>query len=128
MVLSKGYRFLIVGTMTVIIDFSVYQSLRCCELLDINMAKLSGFIAGTIFSYIANKSWTFRKNFNDDVAKSVPLFFILYACTMWVNVSVNAFVLQKIIYVPFSVWLAFLIATIVSALINFFGMKHFVFK
>jgi putative flippase GtrA len=128
MVWRESYRFLIVGTLTVVIDFSTYQGLRFFELLDIDTAKLLGFILGTIFSYIVNKLWTFRKRGKDDFSKSLPLFLLLYAFTMWINVSLNSLVLNALIGVAYSIGIAFLCATFVSALVNFIGMKFLVFR
>ena len=55
-------------------------------------------------------------------------FVILYSITLTANVIVNAAALQNLTNTVSSVQKAFLLATVVSALLNFLGMKFYVFK
>ena len=43
--------FVVVGVITVLIDFIVYNVLVEFRLSDVNVAKGVGFVSGTIFSY-----------------------------------------------------------------------------
>lgn len=118
--------FLIVGTLTVIVDFLSYQGLIMLENLDVNIAKGTGFMTGTLFAYFANRVWTFghkphRKG-------SIWRFLFLYTSTLGTNVLINSFILHLFAGSMQAIQIAFLVATGVSASLNFLGMKHFVFK
>jgi putative flippase GtrA len=153
--------FLIVGTLTVIIDFLTYRGLSWAQLLDMNSAKGLGFLTGTLFAYFANRFWTFGHKAH--AAGSVWRFIIVYSFTLAANVLVNAFliawlpnnvpallnmlmaaskfistynpiyheiniILSKIMSKEAGIQIAFSVATVTSAILNFIGMKLFVFK
>ena len=124
MIRREAAIFLVVGTLTVVVDFSSYQSLIWAG-VGHSFAKAFGFIAGTIFAYFANKYWTFSHA--RQATNSVPRFAALYAITLGVNVLVNQGVLNLMGFEALWVTLAFVLATGVSAVLNFMGMKFFVF-
>lgn len=118
--------FLIVGILTVLIDYIVYRGLVWSLPVHVDMAKAISFIVGTIFAYFANRSWTFQHQ--SPIKSSAIRFMMLYGLTLSINVGTNALCLM--VFEPFNykLVLAFLIATGLSALLNFIGMKFFVFK
>ena len=118
--------FLIVGSLTALIDFLSYRSIVWTELLGVDTAKGVGFILGTGFAYFANRAWTF--GFNKHLAGSLWRFVALYTITLTANVVLNMLVLEILATTPGAVELAFLFATVVSATLNFIGMRSFVFK
>ena len=126
MVKKEIFIFLIVGAITVIIDFLIYYLLLESFPKNINISKTIGFISGTVFSYFANRFWTFGhiKNKNNSSWK----FIIVYLLTLLINVQVNSLLLFLLIDIYFNLQIAFLLATITSASLNFLGMKYFVFK
>jgi len=112
--------FLFVGIATVLVDFLTYHGLMKAGFIPI-LAKTAGFLAGTLFSYFANKFWTFgQKTY---VAGSVWRFSLLYITTLFVNVFINSTALKFT-----SISVSFLAATGISAVLNFLGMRFFVFK
>lgn len=116
--------FFVVGVLTVTIDFIIYMILIKMDILGINYSKAIGFISGTIFSYLANRYWTFKfegKILNLGV---IIKFIILYSFSLLINVKLNEFVFLKTEILS----LAFLFATAISATTNFTGMKLIVFK
>jgi putative flippase GtrA len=118
--------FLIVGLLTVLVDFVSYHGLVGSALIPVNAAKAAAFLAGSLFAYFANRFWTFGH-----VAQRTGnawRFAVLYGATLSSNVLVNALVLTMLVGVEGSIQLAFLAATSVSACLNFLGMKLFVFK
>jgi putative flippase GtrA len=118
--------FLVVGSLSVLTDYLIYRFLLRENLLTVEEAKCVGFIAGTVFGYFANRHWTFGGRL---VQKGSPWrFALLYAITLSVNIGLNAVALNAFIALTAAVPLAFLIATAVSATMNFVGMKFFVFK
>jgi putative flippase GtrA len=118
--------FLIVGCLTVLLDFLSYRGLIWSGLLGTSSAKAVGFLVGTVFAYFANRAWTFRQTVH--APGSAWRFFLLYAVTLAANVSVNAAALALMFGVGIALQAAFVLATGVSTILNFLGMKFFVFK
>jgi putative flippase GtrA len=118
--------FLVVGILSVLIDFSVYQVCLYTGLLNIDTSKGIGFLLGAIFSYVANRNWTFQYTLNSLLVKW--RFILLYLITLGLNVVVNSLVLKINVDNYFTNYIAFILATGLSAISNFFGMKFFVFK
>jgi putative flippase GtrA len=118
--------FLIVGSLTVGLDFVTYHSLIWMGVLGVDLAKAIGFLAGTLFAYFANRLWTFGHH---APAPGSPLrFALLYTTTLTANVLVNAGCLALFSTLSMRIQAAFLFATGFSAILNFLGMKLFVFK
>ena len=126
MIKKEASIFIIVGLVTIAIDFLVYRGLVGRGIVDINLAKAIGFFAGTIFSFFANKLWTFGHK--EHKQGSVWCFVPLYSLTLLVNIYVNSFVLSIFTGPEKAILVAFIIATSLSAFLNFIGMKHFVFR
>jgi|TARA_B110000259_G_scaffold8037_1_gene8784 putative flippase GtrA len=121
-------KFLIVGSLTVGFDFLVYLSLISTAITNADIAKLLGFLSGTIFAYFANRFWTFKNQNEVAIVSSIWRFSLLYSLTLLVNVSVNSFFLVFLEGKIYQMQHAFLIATCLSASLNFLGMKYFIFK
>lgn len=124
--------FLVVGLLTVAIDFAIYRTLIYSNLLGsngFNLAKGVGFIGGTIFAYFANRFWTFNQQTTGK--GSVARFTLVYLLGLAANIAVNFLSihwLTPLVLIPeYILLLAFLFATGISATLNFIGMKFFVF-
>ena len=124
--------FLIVGLLTVVIDFLIYRALmhfNPFELNSINIAKGVGFVGGTIFAYFANRFWTFRQQTTS--SGSVTRFILVYILGLCANIAINylsiSWLSNAIITPEYILLIAFVLATGVSASLNFIGMKFFVF-
>ena len=115
-----------VGASTVLVDFIIYRGLIGFQVMEVDMAKATGFLAGTLFAYFANRFWTFGHK--SQAPGSAWRFSALYASTLGANVLINAVALKLLADTVFAFQLAFLFATGVSASLNFLGMKLFVFK
>lgn len=118
--------FLVVGSLTVLLDFLTYRGLVWTALLGIDAAKAAGFLTGMAFAYFANRVWTFGHA--RQAAGSAPRFVALYTLTLGANVLINALVLIACAGFAGAVGIAFLLATGTSAVLNFIGMKFFVFR
>ena len=116
--------FLVVGSLTVVLDFTMYYGLTHFFSCNINFAKATGFIGGCIFAYFTNRYWTF----NQPVTRSGSLwrFILVYALGLITNVLINQGILSSWDS-PAALYAAFLMATGVSATLNFIGLKWFVF-
>ena len=124
--------FLVVGLLTVAIDFILYRGLIYIDLLElgsVNLAKGLSFIGGTIFAYFANRFWTFNQQ--NTRAGSIGRFILIYVLGLSANILVNhlsiTWIDHYIVTPKYTLFLAFLMATGVSAALNFIGMKFFVF-
>jgi len=118
--------FLVVGSLTVLVDFVSYRGLIWSGKLDVDMAKAVGFLAGTLFAYFANRFWTFGHK--PHAPGSAWRFVVLYMSTLGANVLVNSLALKLLVNSVAAVQIAFVLATGVSASLNFLGMKIFVFR
>ena len=108
------------------IDYLTYQSFVWMDLLEVDAAKALGFLGGTIFAYFANRIWTFSHQ--KTISGSMWRFIILYSATLGINVVANAMMLGMLADFIGVVQIAFVFATGLSACLNFWGMKLFVFK
>jgi putative flippase GtrA len=118
--------FVLVGCITVLIDFLVYQSLLLSNTLTVEIAKGGGFVIGTCFAYFANRAWTFRTEQSSRF--SLWKFLILYPVTLVINVTINSATLTILAESLIEIYVAFGLATMVSASLNFVGMKYVVFR
>lgn len=117
-------RFFVVGVFAVVIDFLVYRLLLLAA-IGLSPAKGMSFCTGAVFSYFANERFTFRTRGN---RLAFSRFWAVYLVSLAVNVSVNAVAVALLAGVPFAITLAFLVATGVTASLNFVGMKFLVFR
>lgn len=114
-------RFLAAGILAVGTDFSSYWIL--VDLLPVDIAKGISFLSGSLVAFVINRTWTFKQ---DSPAYSSALpFACLYSLTFLANVGMNHFILN---YVADIKLLGFLIATGTSTVLNFIGMKFWVFS
>ena len=118
--------FLIIGALTVLIDFVFYRYLFFVVEADLNLAKGLSFFAGTIFAYLSNRIFTF--GYKSHALGTLYRFIPLYMITLIINVLINMGVLNSMSFLKYIETIAFIVATAVSASINFIGMKFYVFK
>ena len=122
---NELFRFLIVGIITVLLDFIFYYLILSINLFDHEIAKGVSFVIGLIFAFFANKKWTFR-SFKKSI-KEYWKFLLLYSFSLIINIFTNSFFLIILKFTIYKLAISFLIATICSATINYLGMKYFVF-
>jgi putative flippase GtrA len=115
-------RFLIAGLTAVGTDFITYYIILNFLHRDIDIAKTLSFILGTVVAFVVNKYWTFERY--EKSYKQIFQFTILYSTTLFVNVMANRLILDF----AELFFLAFLIATGASTILNFAGQKWWVFK
>lgn len=115
-------RFLVAGFSAVATDFVSY--LMLIEYLDKPYAKGISFVLGSVVAFLVNKYWTFSSGRAHSV-NEIFKFGALYMSTLIANVLVN----QVALFIfPALLMLAFLMATGTSTVLNFLGMKFWVFK
>jgi putative flippase GtrA len=112
--------FLIIGLIAVGIDYVVYSTLVVYE-FDVSFSKSVGFIIGTFFSFAGNRSYTFESTFS----KSILIkYFLIYFCTMNLNVILNNKFLEIFIDIEFKKPISFILATGFCAGVNFFSLNY----
>ncbi len=120
---TKLSRFLIVGSSTVLIDLLAYITLS--GLITIRpIAKGISFALGSIYSYQMNRVWTFKSG--SAYSKQIILFFVVYIFGLILNVTSNQFFINHLYFYKYQI--AFIFATLLSAIFNFTLMKKLVFR
>lgn len=117
-------RFLIVGSICVLVDLGVYSALTEGTGLAISASKALSYLAGIVVGFMLNKRWTFessRRTWHEAIT-----YFALYAATLGVNVGCNRLVLSVIGADHRT--LAFLMATGLTTVLNFIGMRLVTFR
>ena len=123
MVRGQAVRFVLVGAVTALADYGGYRLLLALD-VPISPAKAVGFVVGTTLSYLLNRAWTFAATGR---GHAVGRFVVLYAATLIVNVAVNAAAVGALDGVAGRITVAWVISQAVASLLNFLGMRHFVF-
>ncbi|MBL7837198.1 MAG: GtrA family protein [Bacteroidetes bacterium] len=146
LVIKQITKFFIIGVSAVLVDFIVYYVMSDFMAINTDISKAFGFIIGTIYTYFLNKKWTWKHTEKSNKGM-VFMFGIVYAVSFIFNLLINKYGLA---YLPHNLisltaqssdgkistlfaikgekFLAFFLATVVSAIINFIGQKFLVFK
>ncbi len=120
-------RFLVVGVVSVGIDSLVYAGLLHAGLAT-TPAKGISYLLGMAAGFVGNKYWTFgsrRRTLDEPVT-----YVLLYAVTLLVNMTCNAGALHLLtghLPLPYIKPGAFLIATGVTTVLNYLGMRFITF-
>ena len=125
--LKQIRRFLVIGVLSVLTDLAVYLLLTWLG-LHIHASKGISYVSGMVVGFLGNKFWTFESSRRS--AGEPITYVVLYAITLGVNVAVNALVLGLLAGVfspPWTKGLAFLVATGVTTVLNFLGMRFITF-
>ena len=111
----------LIGIISLLIDIIVYVLLSDVFLISKSLSKIISYILASINSFLGNKIFTFKlKSYNF----REPLKFILiYTISFFANFLTHDFFLNV-----FNGFQPFIIASIVSIIINFSGLKIWVFK
>jgi putative flippase GtrA len=120
-------RFLVIGVLSVLVDLAVYLILTRLG-LSTHLSKGISYVSGMVLGFIGNKFWTFESARRS--ASEPTTYLLLYAATLLVNVAVNATVLAMFADVLPPRWnkaWAFLVATGVTTVLNFLGMRFVTF-
>ena len=114
-------RFLIIGFFSTGIDFMLYFFLS--ERISITISKGIAMTAASVFSYFANKKFTFRDNEKTNI-RYLVMFYIVFAANIGVNVGINALLFQ----VTHHKLAAYGCATAAGMTVNYLGQRFWVFN
>ena len=114
--------FLINGIIGFIIAMSCYLFL-IYQSIDIDISAAIGYVLGAVSSFFLNKKITFEDESKVSY-KIVLRFTLIYSFSLFINVETNFLSYNILNNHP----LSFTIAVSVSTIINFIGLKYFVFR
>ena len=122
---NVGSRFLLVGGVSFSVDTCLYFSGLHIG-LNTALSKAISFASGMVVAFVLNKRYTFQTREGQYGKAS---FVTIYGASLLINISVNSLLLRELngALLP-SEWTAFLVATLISVAINFFGLKYVVFR
>ena len=119
-------RFIIVGFLSVTVDWSIY--LMCTRWLGFPywIDKTFSFFCGTLFSFIANGKWTFQSELT---RRKLGKHMLVYTLSLVANVVTNQTLLNLLVQSPkHQRFFALLAATSVSTALNYIGLKKWIFS
>jgi putative flippase GtrA len=125
-VLLELKKFLAVGMIAVSLDWGIYLALVNFLGLGAVLSKSLSYIIGTMFAFVANGRLVFQ---SDLVPVNFLKHLLLYTFSLLANTLVFAFLKSNFSFdSPMILGAALLAATFVSTVINFMGMRFWVFN
>ena len=118
---SSVYRFIVVGSCSTGLDFCIYMLLSLK--LPITISKGISMICSSVFSYWANKGFTFSNKEKTDIVRIIK-FYGVFVLNLTVNVTINYFTYDVTGYKT----VAFILATLGGMTVNYLGQRFVVFR
>ena len=114
-------KFLLVGGGSTGIDFVIYMLLSLK--ISIMGAKAAAMVVASIFSYVANKHYTFENAQKTNIVYLMK-FYLTFGANFVANIGVNYWIYSRTGYKVF----AYVIATMCGMTVNYIGQRFFVFS
>ena len=114
------------GLIAVLIAYWIYKELVSAGVI-VELANGLAYLSGMFYGFFANKRLTFRNRRNASV-RQVSRYILLHGVTLAINIAVNSFMLSIYHNAPEGLLMSFLTAISISTVLNFIGLKYWVFK
>jgi putative flippase GtrA len=117
-------RFAIVGVANTVVDVTIFWILQ--SLLDVPylLANVVSYSAGTLNSFVLNKTWTFSETRDEgSLSRQLPIFVVVNLFSLALSSVVLAALAQPIGVMP-----AKGVTLVVTFFSNFWGSRTFVYK
>jgi putative flippase GtrA len=124
-VMMQAWRFLVTGGFAAIVDFGLYMLLNDAFRVQLDLAKMISFIAGTTTAYLINRRWTFQAP--PSTARFIAVC-ALYALTFLVQVGINHILVASLDDTSWRKLIAFVIAQGTATVINFVVQRTVIFR
>lgn len=118
-------RFVLVGGFCALVDYGSYLALLVGLDLWVHLAKMLGWVLGTLTAYLINRRWVFHGKGGGAQFGSVM---ILYGTTLTVQIGMNAVMLALLQPSFWRLTLAFVIAQGTATCINFIVQRLVIFR
>ena len=118
---GQGFFYLLIGTLSALIDFSVFQLLYSVFGIDVAFSNPVALIVSTVFHFSANRTVTFQSTSNP--LRSIVLYTILLAF----NMAVSTVMITVLIGLGIHSALAKVAMQVCVAGWNFFIYRRFIF-
>lgn len=123
---GQSLRFILVGGAAFLLVNVLYITLVLLGLAII-LSSMIAYLSGTIFAFFLNRRFTFQSKSKASVFE-FGKYAALYFVTLAFNTIVNWFLLKLIADIQYGLAIAFAVSTMLSALVNFVGLKMVVFN
>lgn len=114
-------RFILVGGTSTGIDFIIYMILS--QAIPLAASKAISMIVASIFSYVANKRFTFKDKDKTNL-KYILRYYFVFAINLGANVGMNYMMFR----LTGSKIVAFIFATVCGMTVNYLGQRFIVFN
>jgi len=120
--LNRFARFALVGILGTGFDFIVFSFALQAGTAPA-LARAFGYLAGTSWSFFLNRKWVFGYSAKGSrLSRFLAVYFFSGTTAVLVQYTLGIIATDDLTY---SIYIA---ATLFAALINYFGLKHYVFK
>jgi putative flippase GtrA len=114
------------GLISVAIAYWIYRILVSGG-LSIELSNGLAYLSGMVYGFLANKKLAFRDV--SAISRGMLTRYVLWhAFSLMVNVVVNSVFLAVIGSLVFGLTISFLLAISITTVLNYLGLKYFVFK
>ncbi len=121
---QKFLRFLVTGGLSTIINYACFWGLYTLEVCSYIWASIFGYTVGLIFGYFLNKFWTFEAKSRHDLQEIIK-YITVYIISLIISTGVLYLLVE---YLGVDPKIGQVGAIMVSTILNFIGLKIFVFK
>jgi len=123
---KRPFRFVVVGIANTLVDFIVFFFFHNILGIYYTLSQGFGYSFGVLNSFIFNKIWTFESKVNK---KKTAMEFIRFIIINALSLFVSMYGISQLVSVMgINVYIAKIIVTLLTQLINYLGYKIWVFK